>query len=99
MESNIEECLSSKELASYVGFSKRQLERAFQVHLGCAPMQYYLRLRLRNARRLLLQTDMSIISISLSCGFNSQPHFSKTYRDMFNISPSKERRRILKYDS
>jgi len=98
MESNLEEHLSPKELADYVGLSVRQLERSFREYLDCTPMQYYLRLRLRNARRLLLQTEKSITDISIVCGFKSSPHFSKSYKDMFNVSPSEERRMILKYD-
>ena len=98
MESNLEECLSPKELADYVGLSVRQLERSFHVYLDCTPMQYYLRLRLKNSRRLLSQTESSITSISLACGFKSSSHFSKSYRDMFKLSPREERRMILKYD-
>ena len=98
METNLEECLSPKELSAYVELSVRQLERSFRMYLDCTPMQYYLRLRLRNARRLLLQTERSTRDIGLACGFNSAAHFSKSYRDMFNASPREERRRILKYD-
>lgn len=98
MESNLEECLSPKELADYVGLSVRQLERSFRSSLDCTPMQYYLRLRLRNARRLILQTEKPITSISVACGFKSSPHFSKSYKDLFKISPREERQMILKYD-
>ena len=99
METNIEECLSPTELANYVELSKRQLERLFKTYLDCTPMQYYLNLRLRNAKRLLLQTDKAITEIAISCGFKSSPHFSKSYKDLFNISPRDERRLILKRQS
>lgn len=95
MESNLEEPLSPDELASYVNISRRQLERLFRSYLHCTPTQYYLRLRLRNARLLLLQTEKSIVEISLACGFASAPHFSKCYRDMFNLPPRDERRLLL----
>lgn len=96
MESNLEECLSPTELADYVSLSVRQLERLFRVHLECTPMQYYLRLRLKNARRLLLQSELSIFDIALSCGFKSAPHFSQSYKAMFNLTPSNERKTHLK---
>lgn len=96
MENNIEECLSPSELASYITLSKRQLERLFKTYLNCTPMQYYLHLRLRRAKQLLLQTDKSITDISLSCGFKSSSHFSKAYKDLFKLSPRDERRYILK---
>lgn len=92
MESNLEEPLSPDELANYVTISRRQLERLFRSYLNCTPTQYYLGLRLRNARLLLLQTEKSIVEISLACGFASAPHFSKCYRDMFGQPPRDERR-------
>ena len=47
MEANIEEPISLDELSSYVGISRRQLERLFQKHLQCVPTRYYLEIRLR----------------------------------------------------
>lgn len=96
MEANFEECLSPNELSDYVGLSKRQLERLFNEYLGCTPMQYYLRLRLINARRLVIQTESSIHEIAIACGFKSSAHFSKSYKDRFSISPSKERKVLTK---
>lgn len=95
MESNLEEPLSPDELASYVTISRRQLERLFRSYLHCTPTQYYLGLRLRNARLLLLQTEKTIVDISLACGFASAPHFSKCYRDLFGLPPRDERRLLL----
>lgn len=92
MESNLEEPIHLDELASYVGVSRRQLERLFQKHLGCSPSRYYLKLRLARARQLLKQTSLSIIEIASACGFVSTPHFSKCYRDYLGIPPREERR-------
>ncbi|MCL4113386.1 UNVERIFIED_CONTAM: hypothetical protein GTU68_019512 [Idotea baltica] len=98
MEANIEDPLTPDELSSLVNISRRQLERLFRSYLSCTPTQYYLGLRLRNARRLLLQTEKAIIDISLVCGFSSAPHFSKCYRDMFGLPPRDERRLLLVRD-
>ena len=92
MEANTEEPLSIDDLAHYVGLSCRQLERLFKKYLGCAPTQYYMEQRLTRARQLLLQTDMSILDITVACGFQSAPHFSKSYRMFFGHPPSEERR-------
>jgi len=92
MEANVEETMSLDAVAEHVGLSRRHLERLFKQHLDCHPARYYLELRLSRARQLLLQTDMSIIEVTLSCGFQSPPHFSKCYKDMFGHPPSAERR-------
>ena len=91
MESNIEEPMTLDELATHVGISRRQLERLFQKHLQCVPTRYYLEIRLRRARSLLLRSSRSIVDIAFACGFVSAPHFSKCYRDFFGIPPREER--------
>jgi len=85
--------LSREELARLANMSQRQLQRLFREHLGMTPTHYYLTLRLRRARELLLQTDMSIMHITMACGFQSACHFSKSYRDAFGTAPTRERRK------
>lgn len=93
MEANIEKPLSLDQIARATGLSRRQIERLFRRHLDCVPKRYYLQLRLRRARELLLQTSMPIIDITTACGFQSPPHFSRCYRAQFGCPPSAERQR------
>jgi transcriptional regulator GlxA family with amidase domain len=93
MEENIERPLSLDEIASATGLSRRQIERLFKRHLDCVPKRYYLQMRLRRARELLLQTSMPIIDITTACGFQSPPHFSRCYRAQYGCPPSTERQR------
>jgi len=95
MEQNIETPLSLDEIAGSTGLSRRQIERLFKRHLNCVPKRYYLEMRLRRARELLLQTAMPIMDITTACGFQSPPHFSKCYRHQFGHPPSLERQRAL----
>ena len=91
MEENIEEPVSPSVLASDVGMSTRQLERLFRRYMNRSPKRYYMELRLKKARNLLLQTDMSVINVALACGFASPSHFSKCYRASFQTTPYRER--------
>ncbi|MBT9383787.1 helix-turn-helix domain-containing protein [Pseudooceanicola sp. CBS1P-1] len=91
MEANIEEPISPAILARDVGMSTRQLERLFRRYLNRSPKRYYMELRLQKARNLLMQTDMSVINVALSCGFASPSHFSKCYRAQYQTTPYRER--------
>ncbi|MGE3229520.1 MAG: GlxA family transcriptional regulator [Hyphomicrobium sp.] len=93
MEANFEEPLSAVELAKLAGLSLRQVQRMFQESLDTTPSKYYLGLRLRRARELLLQSQMSITQIAVSCGFQSTCHFSKSYRALYGRTPRSERQR------
>jgi len=91
MEENLEEPHSPSFLAKQAGLSARQLERLFRRYLDRSPKRYYLELRLKKARSLLLQTDMSVINVALACGFSSPSHFSKCYRAFYDSTPYRER--------
>jgi transcriptional regulator GlxA family with amidase domain len=94
MEANFEEPLSAVELAKRAGLSLRQVQRMFQQSLDTTPSKYYLRLRLRRARELLLQSRMSITEIAIACGFQSTCHFSKCYRALYGRTPRSERQPV-----
>jgi transcriptional regulator GlxA family with amidase domain len=91
MEANIENPLPLEQIARKSGLSRRQIERLFQRHVNCVPKRYYLELRLKRARELLVQTSMPVMAISTACGFKSPPHFSKCYRSHFGRPPTAER--------
>ncbi|WP_184149286.1 GlxA family transcriptional regulator [Amaricoccus macauensis] len=91
MEEHIEEPISPMLLARDAGMSTRQLERLFRRYLNRSPKRYYMELRLARARNLLMQTDMSVISVAMACGFASPSHFSKCYRALYRTTPYRER--------
>jgi transcriptional regulator GlxA family with amidase domain len=95
MEANIEEPLSTDDVAGLVGLSRRQLERLFKQYLGSLPSRYYLELRLQRARQLLLETNHSIVQVGLMCGFSSGSHFSTAFGTLFGNTPREERQRKL----
>ena len=95
MEANIEEPLSTDDIAQLAGISRRQLERLFKQYLGTLPSRYYLELRLKRARQLLRDTNYSIVQVGLMCGFSSGSHFSTAFGALFGNTPREERQRKL----
>lgn len=91
MENHIEDPISPSDLAQEVDMSTRQLERLFRRYLNRSPKRYYMELRLERARNLLMQTDMSVITVALATGFTSPSHFSKCYRAHYDTTPYRER--------
>ncbi|MEJ0045090.1 MAG: GlxA family transcriptional regulator [Rhodospirillales bacterium] len=91
METHLEEVLAIDTLCQAAGVSRRQLERLFQRHFRLSPQRYYLDLRLQRARALLQYTDMSVLEISVACGFGAAAHFSRAYRAWAGRPPTAER--------
>ncbi|MPY24650.1 helix-turn-helix domain-containing protein [Shewanella psychropiezotolerans] len=93
IKSNIEEPLQPHEISSYVGLSRRYIERLFQTHLATTPSRYYLELRITHARRLLLQSNDLIGNIAVASGFHSTTHFNHCFKAYFGLSPSQIRKK------
>ncbi len=94
MDVNLEEPLQMHDLCLYAGRSRRQIERLFKEQLGTSPQRYYMDLRITEARRLLQHTSLTIVEVSVACGFVSPSHFSKCYSAYFGHRPSKEIRLV-----
>ncbi len=95
MQGNIEEPLTIDELAGLASISRRKVERLFQQHLDVSPSRYYLQLRVRYARHLLLQSCISVTDIAVASGFVSSSHFSNCFKGFFGLAPTDFREQQL----
>ena len=94
MENNIEVPLSLPSIAEKCNLSLRQIERLFHKYRNVTPSQYYLSLRLMHAKQLLLNTNRSVIDISIATGFETQSYFTACYRKHFGSSPRNHRSQV-----
>ncbi|WP_135080992.1 DNA-3-methyladenine glycosylase 2 family protein [Terasakiella sp. SH-1] len=81
-------------LCERLGIGERHLRRLFQQHLGASPKQIAQTRRLMFAKKLLVQTDISITEVALASGFNSQRRFNDAYQKTFGFPPSHERKTL-----
>ncbi len=94
MEQNLARPMPVAKIAGQVHTSARQLERLFKEKVGCAPHTAYLRLRLKHAR-WMLNSDLSLAAIAADTGFADGAHLSKTFKIVYGINPSEQRKRLL----
>lgn len=80
------------ELAEIAGVSIRQLERLFASQLGTSISAHGRTLRLERAKRLLVETTLSVSEVSNATNFASVSHFSRMFKEEFSFSPSKFRK-------
>jgi len=75
-------------LAQIAELSEYHFSRMFKHATGLSPSQYFIRLRMSRARRLLLETNRSIIDVGLEVGYSSPSHFSQVFRREVGVTPS-----------
>ena len=79
-------------LAAQAGLSKFHFQRLFKRATGVSPSQYHINIRLNEARRLLRETKMSVVDVSLEVGYADPSHFARLFRRETGLSPSDYRR-------
>ncbi|MFI6497764.1 AlkA N-terminal domain-containing protein [Nonomuraea typhae] len=85
-------------LAERVGLSVRHLRRLFLKHLGASPDQLARSRRAHFARRLLDDTDLTVLDIAFASGFGSLRQFNRSMREVFHASPTELRERRRRAD-
>jgi AraC family transcriptional regulator, regulatory protein of adaptative response / DNA-3-methyladenine glycosylase II len=86
------------QLGERLGVSGRHLRRLFTLHLGVTPDGVARSARAHFARRLLDDTDLSMLEIALATGFGSLRQFNRVCKEMFRSSPRALRARRRKTD-
>ncbi|WCM29643.1 AraC family transcriptional regulator [Sphingomonas sp. QA11] len=84
--------LTIRDLAEACGLSVSYFARAFRETTGMPPHQWLMDERLKHATRLLLNTDLSLTEIALSCGFSDQSHMTRVFRQKEQHTPAEWRR-------
>lgn len=84
--------LSLSALADMAGLSRNHFLRCFKDAYGTSPKQLQIQLRIDHASRYLLETDMSILDISTKLGYEDQFSFSRQFREVTGVSPSRFRK-------
>lgn len=81
------ESFSLSGLADIAALSKFHLIRQFKSELGVSPVDYVLRKRVTEAKKLLSGTELSISDIAEAVGFSSGSYFSQRFRLATGMSP------------
>lgn len=89
---NLAEPIDVAELASRAGVSTRTLARRFVAEMGTTPLQWLIAERVREARRLLESSELSIEEIAGRCGFGSAPSLREHFRRVTATTPTAYRR-------
>ncbi len=92
MLNRLDRPLEVSEIAKQLGLSTKVLRARCRKALGLTPSQYYLALRLAEARDLLAATQMPVTEIAMATGFGSHAGFSRTFRHRYGTSPRQFRK-------
>lgn len=93
MSENLSAHITLKEVADHAQTNPRQLHRVFIANTNEPPANYWRRLRLEHARKLLANTSAYVTTIALECGFSDASHFILWFKKQYGETPFAYRKR------
>lgn len=85
---NIDKRISLGDMAASVGLSRMHFAAQFRAATGFRPREYLLYTRIERAKAMMLESDMPLVEIALSIGFNAQAHFSTVFKRFTSKAPA-----------
>ncbi len=92
MNENIHRQIDIQGIATNLGTSYSWFRKEFKEYTGFSPAQYFQELKLRKAKELLSETDLSIKEIAYKLNFSSYEYFLSFFRKRVGVTPTDYRR-------
>jgi AraC-like DNA-binding protein len=86
--------LRIERLAQELGMSVSGFHHHFKAVTAMSPLQFQKRLRLQEARRLMLGEDLDAASAAYRVGYRDASHFNREYKGLFGVPPMRDVQRL-----
>jgi AraC-like DNA-binding protein len=96
VHAKIEDDLRLDEMAESAGLSTAYFSQMFRKSTGETPHQFVLRQRIERAKQMLRAPEGRVLDVAVACGFKSQQHFARVFRQLCGASPTEYRREFLR---
>lgn len=88
IEKGIEGEVSLPKIAEAAGLSRFHFARAFKRSIGVSPIKHLINRRLDRACQMLRSGEVSVIDVSLACGYDNTSNFTRAFKGRYGVSPT-----------
>ena len=92
IQKNFAEHITLTQIADSAHVSRSEAIRCFRKNLNITPIQFLTEYRIEQAAQMLISSRDSISDIAYRCGFDDISYFTKQFRQIQNITPSRYRK-------
>lgn len=96
IEQHLVKGISLTELAKSASVTPAHLSRVFKKLTGMNLIHYMTKKRMIKAKELLKDTNEKINMVAVQCGFESLPHFHRTFKKHVDLTPAEFRKKAMK---
>lgn len=94
VENNYNKTINVDDIAEYLAISPNYFIKIFKEARGITPYRYLINYRIDKAKKLLLESKLTLAEIAEACGFETQSYFSYVFKKEVLITPGKYRLNI-----
>ena len=88
LEENVYSSLKLSDVSARFYLGKTQLCKIFHDHVGDSPIEYYSRLKMAEAKKLLRDGKLSVSRVSDMLGYSSIHNFSRAFKRFTGLAPT-----------
>lgn len=88
LEEHYAEELTLEQISESACISTTECMRCFRRSIGVSPIRFLKERRLQHAADMLRHTEKSISGIAASCGFSDMSYFTKSFRQLYDVTPT-----------
>lgn len=96
IKQNFKSSFTVEELAEQRNMSVSNFHQKFKNAVGMGPLQCQKRLRITEARRLMLDENINVTDASMNVGYESVSQFIRDYKKIFHASPKEDIQNLRK---
>jgi AraC-like DNA-binding protein len=94
LRKDFKEPLRIESIAQELGMSVSGFHHQFKAVTAMSPLQFQKRLRLQEARRLMLGENLDAASAGYRVGYDDASHFNREYKSLFGLPPMRDVERL-----
>lgn len=95
LQEHFREKVTLEDLSREFGYTKQYLMRLFRRESGKSPIAYLNEIKLLRSTAELANEEKSIAEVAESCGFDDYNYYSRAFRRLYGMSPSKYRKSMI----
>ncbi|MDC7233548.1 MAG: AraC family transcriptional regulator [Spirochaetales bacterium] len=88
------ENLSLEDMASWLNLSVPHFSDTFKKARGCSPVEFYSRMKIQKACRLLEVSDLEVQEIGELCLYRDRYYFSRVFKKIMGLAPTEYRNKV-----
>ncbi len=92
ISTNFSSPLTLEEVASHLHLNPTYFSRIFKESFGSSFKEYLTYVRIEEAKRLLSNTDYSLLDIAIAVGFDNQSYFTSVFKKSTGVTPGQYRK-------